>query len=40
MIIKKPKVQLPGQVQPISVTTVKPVEEQEEDDYHDKKLLV
>ena len=35
MIIKKPKVQLPGHVQPISVPTVKPVEEQEEDDYHD-----
>ena len=35
VIIKKPKVQLPGHVQPISVPTVKPVEEQEEDDYHD-----
>ena len=39
VIIKKPKVQLPGHVQPISVPTVKPVsmtvEHQEEDDYHD-----
>ena len=34
MIIKKPKVQLPGHVQPISVPDVKPVE-QEEGDYHD-----
>ena len=35
VIIKKPKVQLPGHFQPISVSTVKPVEEQKEDDYHD-----
>ena len=34
MIIKKPKVQLPGHVQPISVPTVKPFED-EEDDHHD-----
>ena len=33
MIIKKPKLQLPGHVQAISVPTVKPVEE--EDDYYD-----
>ena len=33
VIIKKPKVQLPGHVQPISVPTVKPAEE--EDDLHD-----
>ena len=33
MIIKKPKVQLPGHVQPVSVPTNKPVEE--EYDYHD-----
>ena len=33
--IKKPKVQLPGHVPPISVPTVKPVEEQGEHDYHD-----
>ena len=36
VIIKKPKVQLPGHVQPISVPSVKPVEvPQEDDDYHD-----
>ena len=36
VIIKKPKVQLPGHVQPISVPSVKPVEDpQEDDDYHD-----
>ena len=36
MIIKKPKVQLPGHVQPISVPSVKLVEDpQEDDDYHD-----
>ena len=33
VIIKKPKVQLPGHVQPIPVPTVKPVEQ--DDDYHD-----
>ena len=33
MVIKKPKVQLPGHVQPISVPTIKP--EDQEDDYHD-----
>ena len=33
VIIKKPKVQLPGHVQPISVPIVKPVED--EGDYHD-----
>ena len=33
MIIKKPRIQLHGHVQPMSVTGVKPVEE--EDDYHD-----
>ena len=36
VIIKKPKVQLPHHVQPISVPSVKPVEDpQEDDDYHD-----
>ena len=33
VIAKKPEVQLPGHAQPISVPTVKPVEE--EDDYHE-----
>ena len=36
MIIKKPKIQLPGHVQPISVPSVKPVDDpQEDDDHHD-----
>ena len=36
VIIKKPKVQLPGPIQPISVPSVKPVEDLQEDDgYHD-----
>ena len=33
--IKKPKVQLPGHVQPISVPSVKLVEDPQYDDYHD-----
>ena len=33
VIIKKPKVQLPGHVQPISVPSVKPVEDPQDDDY-------
>ena len=36
MIIKKPKIHLPGHVQPISVPSVKPVEDLQDDaDYHD-----
>ena len=35
VIIKRPKVQLPGHVQPISVPSVKPVEDPQEDDYYD-----
>ena len=37
MIIKKPKVQLPGHVQSISVRSVKPVDlnQEDDDDHHD-----
>ena len=35
MIIKRPKVQLPGHVQPISVPTQKPHDEEDEGPSHD-----